>query len=161
MTLPTEIEDINEKLKGRFGLKDDKPRFQLVWSENEQEYRPVEFTRGMKLLYPEMMYVRKYSYIKDRYVLEKWRDGSYEPIWVFEDKNHEFLMPIWRATEIIALASDDVIVKNFGDYLSEDDKAMEKEVEYFEDMLEDGNPYGNQETNFVKPVYLSGVKRHE
>jgi len=175
--LPQDIEQINSKLIAKFGYEHDKPKFRIVWSDNELEYRQVYYLKGMQLIHPQIILTRKYNYIHERYILERYiidsaKDNlelithngcSYEPVWVFEDKNLEFVRPFWRAVEVLALAAEGGIgdKKTLKDYMSDDEKALEKEVAYFEDMLDDGTNYKNQKVNFVKPVYINNTDMKE
>lgn len=92
--------------------------YKLVWSENEIEWRKGTFNEftdsglfirtfiGDKLC-------RKYNYIDSRWVLEKWsassdpnipqseRKGTYEPFYVFEDKNGKPLEPTLKVIEFL------------------------------------------------------------
>jgi hypothetical protein len=83
----------------------DLPNWKLVWSEDAMELRRGEFNEFMGSVFlrtvRDVRWVRKYSYIKDRWVLERWfppevayheelpnsTQGSYEPVFVFEDKS--------------------------------------------------------------------------
>lgn len=175
--LPQDIEYINQQLVSRFGRSEtDRPRYKLVWSEHELEYRKVFHYNKVQLIFPEVMLTRKYSYIKDRYILEKLiigvenveldgspNTGSYEPIWVFEDAQFNRLRPVWRVVQVLALASEGGVGEktSLSDYMSEDEEKKKLEIEYFEDMLNDGTDYGNQSVSFVKPVYISDTKMKE
>jgi hypothetical protein len=104
-------EFINEKLIADFGLEglaSDKPRFRLVWSDDEFEKRWTKFTaEGFELVHPEVKLLPKYrQYIQGRYILERLvpvvgetdlvEKVSYEPLWVFQTgfkTGHQYLPP--------------------------------------------------------------------
>ncbi|SRR5712692_198068 len=109
------VEIINQRLLDYFGKFEgtDHPNYRLVWSEDQFEKRLCDFTEyGIELSIPEVREVRKYSYIHNKYVLEKacpvpstnkelTTKLSMEPIWTFEDKFGHALMPTWAAIEIL------------------------------------------------------------
>jgi len=168
--LPQDIEFINEQLVSRFGrTATSGPRYRIIWTENELEYRKITHYNRMELIRPEIHLVRKYSYIKDRFILEKFltgldntelveKGGTYEPIWVFEDKKLGFIMPTWKAVEFLAKVSDMGVKETLSDMQARDKERFDAEVRDIEDMLNsDGIDYGNQEVNFVKPVYYNDL----
>ena len=109
MELVESIEYINEqliKLYGNEPYADDKPRFQVVFSDDCYEKRLTEQTdEGFDLLYPEVRLLPKYKhYIKSKYVLERLvpidSDNTdltvkvgYEPAHVFMDSKGNYLPP--------------------------------------------------------------------
>lgn len=96
---------INNYLAGLYKvpLRED-PLFRLVWSEDVMEIRKGTFNEFYGHIFVREVIgvrrVRKYSYIKDRWIMEQWyppslvntdelpesRMGSYEPLYVFQDK---------------------------------------------------------------------------
>jgi hypothetical protein len=114
MSINPEVHRINDLLMHRYGRSlDGKPNFRIIWSDDltENRYGTVQkITKAGIYLGEEtgLHELPKYSYIKERYILEKlmWSDNpelyekfSYEPIWVFQDKDSNFLFPIWKAVE--------------------------------------------------------------
>lgn len=112
----TDIDELNQKLTDHYGIDSDtgRPIFKVVWANDQTEKRLVQTTdSGIQLLYPEMREVKKYPYIKDRYVLERLVivpipnqhelavKLSYEPLWVYYNSAGEFLHPIWTATKFV------------------------------------------------------------
>ena len=99
---------INDFLSGHTKVPlTDKPMFKLVWSEDEYELRTGDYairdpkTTAIIAYAKKTDIVRKYGAIIERWILEQWyppevcqdpelpeacHDGSYEPIFVFEDK---------------------------------------------------------------------------
>lgn len=172
-TLPLDIEMINNDLLSRFGRINDMQKFRVVWSDSQIETRKTSFVNGIHLLYPQAIEVKKYEYIKERWVMEKWvphnyhdeiislNGGTYEPIWTFQTNNGTALRPIWKAAELIALAAEGKFFERRTEKMdsAEHEAAIEKEAEEFEDMLGLGTNYGNQQTNFVAPVFLDSRKQ--
>lgn len=115
---------INKFLKS-FGINQidlTKPMFRLVWAPDQRELRTGEFD-----VYCGQLFIRtevatkevpKYSYIGERYILEQWHppelaftrelpdsvNGSYEILFVFEDKNGNRLPLDIKAIEMIMYA---------------------------------------------------------
>lgn len=103
------IETINQFLKDTYGIDTDDslPIFRVVWSEDQYEKREMKFTNsGIELLHPEVREVRKYSYLKDVYVLERrvlvpeesqkelvGLQKSYEPLWNFKTEDDTPIRP--------------------------------------------------------------------
>lgn len=116
MELPEDVKIINKRLIDYFGkFEDGSANFRVIWSDNEIEKRFVyETAEGFHLLTPILAELPKYSYIRNRFILERIvpvpesakkelldRKLSYEPIWVFEDGNHEALPPDWDVINIL------------------------------------------------------------
>jgi len=111
------IETLNKRLKDHYGsdVASDNVIFRIVWANDELEKRLVsETAEGLILLHPEVREVKKYPYLKDLYVLERFvivpdehhmelagKKVSYEPIWAYCDGRRNPLPPIWRATKLI------------------------------------------------------------
>jgi hypothetical protein len=116
------IRVINKRLSDRYGLGPDnlRPLWRIVWSENEFEKRfgtYTDYVPGTNILIREVeewRTVPKYrQYIHNKWILERlipvpdMQSGeltdkvSYEPIWVFEDKDKNPLYPKWEAIEFL------------------------------------------------------------
>jgi len=117
-TLPA----INKRLIDHFGIETDSTDaiWRVVWSEDQFEWRLGEYTditpEGIYLrTVKEVRHVPKYrQWITRKYVLERLvivpdtnnddlpaTKKSYEPIWVFEDKNGNALPPKFEACKFI------------------------------------------------------------
>jgi len=109
-------EQINRTLLERYGRANNgKPNFRLAWSDSETENRFGEFDvwAGKIWLRTEccVRQVPKYPAFKSRWILEKQvyapapeevKDYNwYEPIFVFESAQGEYLEPISRMVELI------------------------------------------------------------
>lgn len=118
MELAESIESINSSLVDEFGIDSDtgRPIWRVVWSDDQREKRLSEFTlEGIQLIHPEVMELPKYSWIRERYVLERLviipdinahelptRKLSYEPIWVFNDHITEnYIPPTFMAAKFV------------------------------------------------------------
>jgi hypothetical protein len=107
--------EINRKLSERYGLDlDGQPKYRVVWSTDQVETRVGRFEDfvGDILIrtYSGARECKKYSYCPDRWILESRvatnnpelvSKMSYEPLWIFQDKQGNFLPLSWPAIEII------------------------------------------------------------
>lgn len=106
MELHEPIDKINYFLEKEYGLAfNSQPNFRVVFSEDQYEKRWTDKTDdGFDLLYPEVRLLPKYKqYIHEKYILERLvpvtgdtdltTEVSYEPAWVFQDKNGNALPP--------------------------------------------------------------------
>lgn len=163
------VEAINKRLTEYFGSAwNGNPIWRVVWSDDQLEKRRMQFSEtGLQLLYPEVREVKKYSYIQAKYVLERLVEVpevsqqelpvliSYEPIWVFEDKNHNALPPIWEAAKFVV---DTVYAaigkKSLANYVEskEDDETrirkMQEDLFGNETDVSDALAYGNGVAGF-------------
>ena len=127
--------------------------YRLIWSEKALERRKGlfrDFTES-GLFIREVIEVRltkKYNYIKDRWILEKWApgeltrnpetpdavNGDYIPVYVFEDKDGNYLQPTEKVLRFIINCIDGKVNKDarFDEkYLEE--KGIAQTVESFDD----------------------------
>lgn len=110
------IETLNKRLEEYFGKDDlNRPIWRLVWSNEQYEKRLTNYSKeGLELITPVVMELRKYPYIKDRYILERLvlvpefqqselpiSKVSYEPMWTFEDKHGNPLPPKWEPIKLV------------------------------------------------------------
>lgn len=118
MELTESIKSLNNQLIDLYGLDTNtgKAIWRIVWSEDQFEKRLMEVTNeGLLLLTPEIREVPKYrQWIKEKYVLERLvivpdmnrielggLKQSYEPLFVFEDKNNNYLPPLMEVCKIV------------------------------------------------------------
>lgn len=155
-----DIRIINERLAERFGTDlQGNPNWRIVWSETEFEKRLGYFPDSLGITgeKKELRTVRKYSYIRDRYILERrcplpqtdelpeasMVGYSYEALYVFEDKNRNMLPVRWHPIEIfirVALDGPQAFFTSRTEQI-EKDGIEEDEVKYFEELLENESPY--------------------
>lgn len=107
------IEVLNERLIEHFGkdTNTNRPIWRVVWSDDQLEKQLLNYTpEGLELIHPQWYEVPRYKMIgvHSRYVLERFvivplvhereitSKLSYEPMWVFEDKDGFPLPPKWE-----------------------------------------------------------------
>ena len=116
------LKTINKYLKTLGNNPHGEPRVRLIWSEDAKELRYGEFEEFCGPLYLRtfvgVKLCPKYSWIRERYVLERWfppdvtfdielpesTKGSFEPIYVFQDKYGKALPLNLRVVELICQA---------------------------------------------------------
>lgn len=126
--LPEHVKSINRRLF-KFGKNPDGlPIYRIVFSDDQREKRRGKFNvfYGKIFLRTEVgiKETKKYSYIKSKFLIEKWIEphlvnmlsnneivdsNGYEPIYVFEDKDGNFLRPIWSVSENICFANQNPV----------------------------------------------------
>jgi hypothetical protein len=116
--LPTDVRTINQRLKDYFGLDSvtGRPMWKVSWSNDQFEKRTVEYTpEGLALMYPQVMEMPKYSWIKDRWILERLvmipdinraelpaDILSYECMYIFENpRTNDALPPKYEACRFV------------------------------------------------------------
>lgn len=116
----TEIEQLNSRIGAEYTSIDGRAMFRLVWSEEIFENRHGvfrEFTPSGLFIreVTEVKRVRKYGYIHNRWIFEAWApgnltanpetpdaiNGDYVPVYVFEDKNGQYLPPNEKVVRFI------------------------------------------------------------
>jgi len=169
MELTEPIEQINQRLIDEFGLETDgRPRFRVVFSEDQFEKRLTSFTdEGLELLFPEVRELPKYrQYIHAKYLMERLvpvlgetdlvTKTSYECAWVFQDKIGNYLPPRFDACKFVAEALFSAISKA-GNHTKYKDpnisaEARDAELNNMIDML-----FGNETATGDALAYGSGV----
>lgn len=115
MELVEKIEDINRNLERQYGRAfNNQANFRVVWANDQYEKRWVSQTEdGFDLMRPEVRELPKYKGADWRgfHILERLipivgqtdltEQISYEPCWVFRDKDHNILPPRYDACCII------------------------------------------------------------
>lgn len=158
-----DLEALNNLLKEHFGVSTDtnQPMWRFAWSEDQFEKRHGtfnDFTPGGIFIrqVTEVREVPKYrQWIHEKYVLEHLVAVpdvsmaelptvrmSYEPIWVFEDKNGNYLPPKFEAAKFII---DTVHAAQFGtgnlkkyeDVESNQEKALEHKKKTVDGIIEE------------------------
>lgn len=109
------VEAINSRLLEYYGSAwNGWPIYRVVWSTDQTEKRLTSFTEaGLELLNPEVREMPKYrQWANDRYILEHLctigdnpelsvEKISYEPLFVFQDKDGFPLPPMWNACKMV------------------------------------------------------------
>lgn len=147
MELAESIESINRQLIDQFGIDTitGLPIFRVVWSEDQVEKRLTDRTEsGLLLLAPTVMVLPKYKqWIKERYILERLvvvpeinraelpeSKLSYEPLWVFRDKNDSYIPPaFWACKFVIDTLYAAIGKSSLAKYVDEEAKNPEEQRE--------------------------------
>lgn len=121
MEISEDIETINSQLASLFGIdiSSARPMFRVSWSEDQREQRFgtwEDFTASGVFVrrVTEARTAPKYSWIKERYVLERLvavpeanqaelcgAKVSYEPVWVFRASDGKYLPPRLDVCQVI------------------------------------------------------------
>lgn len=116
MELPEPIETLNSRLKDIFGIDtvSGLGMFRIVFADEQFEKRTTECTdSGIFLLVPEVRLLPKYQWLKGLYLIETLvaipdvnvgdlptQKTSYEPLFVFWDKDGGYLPPKWEVADM-------------------------------------------------------------
>ena len=167
------IETLNERLAEHFGreLTSDRHIFRIVWANDQTEKRMVDITpEGFKLLYPIVMEVKKYPYLKDLYVLERLvvipdvnqeelptSKVSYEPLWAYCNDKREPVPPIWNATKFVidtlyAALGKQSMAKYVDDEKNTTPEGREQRIQELQDEL-----FGNETETSDALRYKQGI----
>lgn len=144
---------INQWLKDTYGIAyDGRPIYRVSWSTNLNEKRFGEFSTFYGSIFVKkevaVKEVIKYPYDQARWVLEKLdyiddnkeliEKSSYEPIWIFKDKDGKFLPLNQRAIAFyMHFYMQRGRLMSPSDLEDEERTKYEKEVQYFRDFLGD------------------------
>ncbi len=166
---------INKKLREIYGVSlDNKPKYRLVWSEDliekrigkVEKYTPNGIYLGTEDGVHEL---KKYSYLKDRYILETYdpafkanvelaNSDGYEPLFVFQ-KNGEYLKPYYWACEFIIntiLGRGYVKRTESMDSREELSKEEKERMEYFDFLSQEGSSDLGQKFRYGEAIILPG-----
>lgn len=169
MELIESIQSINENLKREFGsFTDGRPNFRIVFSEDQYEKRWTNYTsEGFELINPEVRELPKYKqWVHEKYILERLvptgpdsdlvEKVSYEPCWVFRDKNDNYLPPRFDMCKFVIEALHSQIEKA-GTHVKYKDENISKErrEELLNEMQE--QLFGNETDVTDALAYGSGV----
>lgn len=170
--------NINKRLVDRFGSDLlGNPNYRVSWSNDQFEHRYGNFpigNTGIINATKETRLVPKY-FFKDRFVLEKkcelpytnelpdasMKGFSYEPIFVFQDKNGNSLPLVWRPIEIMiwcAIRGPENVFTSRTEAASEEEITA-KDVAYFENVLEDQSSYFGSMMNNKEAVQFNPDKQ--
>lgn len=110
-----ELAELNERLRTYYGQSlEGLSNYRIIWSDDQFEKRRMTHTdSGIQLLTPEVREVPKYKqWVQEKYILERLtiineyatdlvEKVSYEPLYVFEDRDGNPLKPVWSAVYFI------------------------------------------------------------
>lgn len=189
MELPETLESINKQLVELFGVDTvtGKPMFRVVESWTQLEKRLTNVTlEGFQLQYPEVLELPKYDQrdidYKDKYILERLvvvpvyhleelptAAQSYEPLWVFKDKQDNPLPPlVWACKFVIDTMYAALGKSNMAKYVDEEAKNPVEEREkriakYTEELFGDessllGRTITGEAVGYTGPPTIEPVK---
>lgn len=174
------LETINNRLKDQYGRFDTtRPNWRIVWSTDQMEMRFGEYNRYSKSglflgTYTGSLLVPKYSYAKDRWILERLipvtalhdiaelagNIASYEPVWVFETATGEPLPYRWDAIKIIIESVHDaarLIRGGRKDKNPMDDPKISREVQEMKIRALEESLFGNESEIADALAYREGI----
>lgn len=155
-----EIDRINEQIAKLYGNHPelDLPRFRVVWSDTQIEpRRNTEIWYGSIYMGNEfgIKNVPKYLYIRQRWILEKVfpnnpegdlvANHTYEPIFTFQDKDDNPLMPNFKVVNFICWHNmyGERRQKTAAEFNEEERKQYESDVNFFNEYLKNNqSEYG-------------------
>lgn len=147
------VELINKQLKLYGSNIYDNPIFRVVFSENQVENRRGTFKDFSGDIFirevTEIREVKKYPWIKEKWILERWapgsishhpdlismQDGVYICVYAFQDKNCNYLPPLLKVCEV--LISNLLNPKRGSEILSRDQGIEEKMDKLEVDVIEE------------------------
>lgn len=148
------VDFINDELKIYGSNIYGDPLFRVVFSDDQTERREGIYTDYHGDIYlrtvREIREVRKYPWIKEKWILERWADGklAYHPsliiedskdgvyvcVYVFQDKYRNYLPPLLKVCQIVI--SNLLHPRNLSQALSQDKEIEAKEEEREIDAIE-------------------------
>jgi hypothetical protein len=174
MELRESIESINKRLLDEFGVElslGNQPKFRVVFSEDQYEKRLTSYTdEGFELLHPEVRLLPKYKqWIREKYILERLipvigetdlvSRVSYEPAWVFQDKNGKYLPPFFEGCRFIIESMYESMGKK-GMFTKYRDKNVSEEERKAHLKKVEDELFGNETAVTDALSYGSGVTVH-
>ena len=168
-------DEINRKLKDNYGVDLlGNQKFRVVWSEDQTEKRLVTSYREGEFIVnldkPKAVIVPKYNYVSERFILEKLEYNNnpeltekftYEPLFVFQDGNKNFLPLNWEAIRLIINAIENrvTVKKTDKQVWDEEQEDLQKEIKRNLDYLNaTGRSDLQQKLSMKEAVSMSGPK---
>jgi hypothetical protein len=174
-----EVERINKKLGELYGKNlSGKHNFRVIWSDDQLEFRDGTFNDYYGSVFVRtfkgIRQVPKYSYIKERWILEILvppvmhhglvDHNGYEPLYVFESAKREYLVPKLEVCKIIlhlVMNPEMNALQRKELFETMDKRSFSKDVEYFKDVLEDASPYMGGLLKAGEAAVVQGLKKEE
>ena len=172
-----ERKDLNDFLVARSGLNlFNKPLYKLVWSTSELELRHGTFREFHDDVFirevTETRWTRKYWYINDRFILERWippelcatkelpdsSQGSYEPIYTFEDGDRLYLEPNIKVLDFIITMAEKPHHITQTELMNELKDKEEKEIASIMEAMDFRSDIGIRLAHGEGVGYTSGLK---
>lgn len=119
MVINSEVDKINKTLKIHGSNEYGDPNFRVVFSKDQTERRMGTFNDYFNKIFirqvKEVREVEKYPWIKEKWILERWapgelghhkdlvtfKNGIYICVYVFQDKEGNYLPPLLKVCEIL------------------------------------------------------------
>ena len=152
MEINVAVDFINEELKIYGSNMYGDPTFRVVFSDDQTERREGIYNDYYGNIYlrtvREVRTVKKYPWIKGKWILERWasgeiayhpsletnKDGVYVCVYIFQDVNRNYLPPLLKVCTIII--SNLLHPRNLSQALNQDKEIEEKEDEKEIDAIE-------------------------
>lgn len=170
-----DVEYLNAYLNTQERTITGKPIYRIVWSETILENRHGifrDYVEGTNILIREVddiRLVKKYSYIRERWVLEKWADGKvafnkelpdsingdYIPVYVFEDGKGKYLPPNRKVVDFILAYFRGNVTK---DGIPSEAYLEEQETRRIEDELDNHPHFKTSGETRDSIAYTKGLK---
>lgn len=173
----TTVQQLNKWLFDNYKVIDkDLPLYRIVWSDSLFEMRYGTFVdkseSGLIFLreVTETRRVRKYTYINERWIFEKWApgnltacretpesiNGDYIPVYVFEDSNRNYLPPTEKSIRFIIQVMEGQVRKDDPlDYRYFEDK----EVKEFEESMDTHPMFSTHGETRDSVAYTGSLKK--
>lgn len=171
-TMSDNISRLNRFLFSQGLTLEGKALYRLVWSDTETEFRKGTFREFYgKIFLREFNGVRevkKYNYIHERWILEKWApgnltanretpnssNGDYIPVYVFEDSKGNYLPPNRKVLDFILAFMNGTIKQ---DSIPSEEYLAEKEVEKMTESMGDHPDFRTSGPTRNAVAYRKGV----
>lgn len=180
-----DIKRINKYLKSQYGTALDGPaKFRVAWSEDLFETRKGLFSE--LAIVEEVRRVPKYSYIKDKFILEVYTrafpdtfgsaisesqfkvlvSDGYEPLRVFQTRKNEYLPPNLDVCKVICDAFSELINRPKSQRLTEkinarnEKESIDSEVTKFFNILTMSDSDLLQQFKSKEAIILPGIEVH-
>ena len=113
------VDDINKVIKLNGLNRHGQPIFRVVFSDDQREYRYGPYTVWQNGIFISEQfgeyYLPKYPYISGKWILERYaspelsyhpnlltsKEGDYICVYVFQDKDYNYLPPLLKVAEIV------------------------------------------------------------
>lgn len=177
----TELNFINDQLGKRYGKTiDGRNHFRLVWSEDLTEVRhgdfleetPITLSNGQVVILEDVVKktkeVKKYAYFCDRFVLEELvfegipndikntENGSYEPWFVFQDKDNKPIEPTLTGIDMILYYKFNNTLKG---HKPTEEELIKKRREMFKEQLDEAVPNSVHKLVHGEAVFCDSTKQ--
>lgn len=151
------VDTLNKRLAEYYGRSPaGLPIYRLVFSDSQTEKRRGEFEEFLGKIFLRRVFgvreVPKYPYVKGRWILEVWLpishpeiynseyNGSYEPLWVFQDINGNHQQPIWKAIQLLISWNENKVRKDAKMVEAEEEEERQRQEQKDFEILDNQMP---------------------